>query len=125
MCKVITTIWILTIASPFTSELKVDQSIAHNGVCLTVTSFMAINTKSQRSMKHSNGPNLGSLKKRNKINLERCAMLGARLDGHIVQGHVDTVAGVTKIEEQNGSWLFYFGFKSGAGYVTVKKDPSV
>lgn len=112
---------ILTIASPFTSELKVDQSIAHNGVCLTVTSIDGDQYKVTAIDETLKRTNLGSLKSGDKINLERCMILGARLDGHIVQGHVDTVAEVTKIEEQNGSWLFYFRFKSGAGYVTVEK----
>jgi len=112
---------IITIAANFTPELKVDQSVSHNGICLTV---VAINgndyhvTAIDETLKRTN---LGSLKTGDKINLERCMKLGDRLDGHIVQGHVDTVAEVKKIEEQNGSWLFYFQYPKSSGQITVEK----
>ena len=109
-----------TIQCSFLDELKVDQSVAHNGVCLTVVSIkdktydvVAIDETLKRS-------NLGFLKEGDVINLERCTKLGDRLDGHIVQGHVDTVAKISKIVSQNGSWLMYFNFEN-QNYVTVEK----
>lgn len=112
---------ILTIATAFTPELKVDQSVAHNGVCLTVVEINGKEYKVTAIDETLKRTNLGSLKPGNKINLERCMKLGDRLDGHIVQGHVDTVAEVTRIEEQNGSWLFYFKYPYNSENVTVEK----
>jgi len=96
------------IRAPFTPELKVDQSVSHNGVCLTVTdiedgvySVTAIKETLLRS-------NLGKLKKGDKVNLERCVRIGDRLDGHIVQGHVDCTAACTAVKKEKGSWLFSF-----------------
>lgn len=109
------------IEAPFTSELKVDQSVAHNGVCLTVTeinksiySVTAIQETLQKT-------NLGQLKIGDKINLERCMLMNGRLDGHIVQGHVDQTGICTAVEEQNGSWFFTFEFDSSAKNITVEK----
>jgi riboflavin synthase len=109
-----------SIQCAFTSELKIDQSVAHNGVCLTVVAIkddvydvVAIDETLKRS-------NLGLLKAGDKINLERCTKVGDRLDGHIVQGHVDTSAKVTKIIPQQGSWLFYFQYDN-KDHVTVQK----
>ena len=112
---------ILTIATAFTQELKVDQSVAHNGVCLTVVEITGNEYKVTAIDETLKRTNLGSLKPGDKINLERCMKLGDRLDGHIVQGHVDTVAEVTRIEEQNGSWLFYFKYPYNSENVTVEK----
>ncbi len=112
---------ILTIATAFTQELKVDQSVAHNGVCLTVVEINGNEYKVTAIDETLKRTNLGSLKPGDKINLERCMKLGDRLDGHIVQGHVDTVAEVTRIEEQNGSWLFYFKYPFSSENVTVEK----
>ena len=112
---------ILTIATAFTPELKVDQSVAHNGVCLTVVEINGNEYKVTAIDETLKRTNLGSLKPGDKINLERCMKLGDRLDGHIVQGHVDTVAEVTRIEEQNGSWLFYFKYPYNSEKVTVEK----
>lgn len=112
---------ILTIATAFTPELKVDQSVAHNGVCLTVVEINGNEYKVTAIDETLKRTNLGSLKPGDKINLERCMKLGDRLDGHIVQGHVDTVAEVTRIEEQNGSWLFYFKYPYNSENVTVEK----
>lgn len=111
----------LTITTSFSAELKVDQSVAHNGVCLTVVEVNGkdyVVTAIDETLKRTN---LGSLKPGDKINLERCMKLGDRLDGHIVQGHVDTVAEVTRIEEQNGSWLFYFKYPYNPETITVEK----
>lgn len=111
----------ITVAAPFTSELKIDQSVAHNGVCLTVVNIhadeyevVAIDETLKRS-------NLGVQREGSKINLERCTKLGDRLDGHIVQGHVDTVAKVTSVEEQDGSCIYSFEFLSAPGHLTVEK----
>ena len=109
------------IEAPFTSELKIDQSVAHNGVCLTVTelnsSIYAV-TAIQETLQKTN---LGQLKVGDKINLERCMLMNGRLDGHIVQGHVDQTGICTAVEEQNGSWFFTFEYDSTAKNITVEK----
>lgn len=110
----------LTIESPFTHELKIDQSVAHNGVCLTVCNIdgrfyevVAIEETLTRS-------NFSNVKPGDEINLERSLKLSDRLDGHIVQGHVDTTATVEKTESREGSWLFLFRHEGGK-YSTVEK----
>ncbi|MFD2244806.1 riboflavin synthase [Pontibacter ruber] len=109
------------LSSPFTHELKIDQSVAHNGVCLTV---VAINGNSytvtaiDETLKKTN---LNSLKTGDKVNLERCMSANGRFDGHIVQGHVDQVAVCESVEDQNGSWLFTFKYDPTLGNVTVEK----
>ncbi len=111
----------ITVRSPFTSELKIDQSIAHNGVCLTVVDIMNDNytvTAIDETLKKTN---LGLLKVGDNINLERCMRLGDRIDGHIVQGHVDQTAVCNKVEETNGSWMFGFEYDSSKNNVTVEK----
>lgn len=110
-----------TIASTLSDSLQIDQSIAHNGVCLTVVSLSPGHhtvTAIQETLIKSN---LGELKIGDKINLERCTIAGARLDGHIVQGHVDQTAVCTRIEDENGSWLFTFQYDRAIGNVTVEK----
>lgn len=110
------------IKSPLTPELHPDQSIAHNGVCLTVTHtegelhwVTAIHETLQKT-------SLGAWKEGSLVNLERCMKLGDRLDGHIVQGHVDQTALCTERTEQGGSWLFTFEYEPAQkGYVTVEK----
>jgi riboflavin synthase len=109
-----------TIACSFVNELKIDQSVSHNGICLTVVGInddtydvVAINETLQRS-------NINSLKEGDEINLERCTKVGDRLDGHIVQGHVDTTAVVKSITDQNGSWIFFFEYEDSK-YITVEK----
>lgn len=111
----------ITISSPFSNELKVDQSIAHNGVCLTVVNINSpsyIVTAIDETLKKSN---LGLLKEGDKVNLERCLKLGDRLDGHIVQGHVDQTAVCTSIENKDGSWIFTFEYDASSGNITVEK----
>ena len=110
-----------TLSCPFTHELKIDQSVAHNGVCLTVVKIhediyevVAIDETLQRT-------NLGDQKVGAKINLERCMKLGDRLDGHMVQGHVDTVATVISVKEADGSWIYAFEFPKADGHLTVEK----
>lgn len=103
----------------FTDELKIDQSVAHNGVCLTVVSIDSdtyVVTAIDETLERTN---LGSLKIGDIVNLERCTKIGSRLDGHIVQGHVDTTATCTKIEDLNGSWKYHFSYDSSD--VTVEK----
>ena len=111
----------ISLSSSFTSELKIDQSVAHNGVCLTVVKIhediyevVAIDETLQRT-------NLGDQKVGAKINLERCMKLGDRLDGHMVQGHVDTVATVISVKEADGSWIYAFEFPKADGHLTVEK----
>lgn len=113
-----------TVKSAITHELKIDQSVAHNGCCLTV---VAINndeyvvTAIQESLDKTN---LGSWEIGSKVNLERCMQLGARLDGHIVQGHVDTTGECINVENLEGSWKYTFRYATdhptvGKGSVTV------
>lgn len=109
------------IESNIARELKVDQSVAHNGVCLTVVEIKndsyrvtAIDETLQRT-------NLGTLQAGDKINLERCMILNGRLDGHIVQGHVDCTANVTHIDNANGSWVYRFSHAAQALPLTVEK----
>jgi riboflavin synthase len=109
-----------SISAPFNSELKVDQSISHNGVCLTVTEIHESYYKVTAITETLRRTNLGQLKTGDGVNLERCMKLGDRLDGHIVQGHVDTTAGCVNIMEENGSWIFRFTYDPKAG-LTVSK----
>jgi riboflavin synthase len=110
-----------TIECPFTSELKIDQSIAHNGVCLTVVAIenneytvTAIDETLQRS-------NLRHWQIGTPVNLERCLRVGDRLDGHIVQGHVDITALCTSVQDLNGSWKYTFDYSPSKELVTVAK----
>ena len=109
------------IASSFSADLKVDQSVSHNGVCLTVVwvgdGFHWV-VAVQETLTKSN---LGKLQEGDKVNLERCMMANSRFDGHIVQGHVDQVGVCNSIEDKNGSWLFDFEYDALAGNVTVEK----
>ena len=116
----------LTLKCSFTEELKIDQSISHNGVCLTVVkkdaetyTVTAIGETLEKS-------NLGLLKPGDKVNLERSMPMNGRLDGHIVQGHVDQTARCTEVKEADGSWYFTFQYevnkdKASQGYMTVEK----
>jgi riboflavin synthase len=112
----------------FTNELKVDQSLSHNGVCLTVVEVNK-NSKTYKvtAIKETLlKSNLGLLEVGSKVNLERSMMMNGRLDGHIVQGHVDQTATCTKVEEADGSWYYTFEYafdkeKAKQGYMTVEK----
>lgn len=107
--------------SDLSHELKVDQSVSHNGVCLTVTKVTGKThwvTAVDETLKKSN---LGELAPGSKVNLERCMLNNGRFDGHIVQGHVDQVGKVTSIQNENGSWLFNFEYDPSLGNVTVEK----
>lgn len=107
--------------SDFTDELKIDQSVSHNGVCLTVTEKNENNywvTAIKETLRRSN---LGELKIGDKVNLERGMKIGDRLDGHIVQGHVDQTAICTSVNEENGSWIYSFQYDYEDGFITIPK----
>jgi len=110
-----------TIASVLSHELKIDQSVAHNGVCLTVVALSDTThtvTAIQETLEKSN---LLYLKEGMKVNLERCMQMNGRLDGHIVQGHVDQTAVCVLKKELDGSWEYRFKYDSSIGNVTVEK----
>ena len=116
----------LTMRCSLVDELKIDQSVAHNGVCLTVVSKTADTytvTAVQETLDRSN---LGQLKVGDKVNLERSMLMNGRLDGHIVQGHVDQTAICTEVSEADGSWYYTFTYRfdkamARQGYLTVEK----
>ncbi|MDE6085332.1 MAG: riboflavin synthase [Muribaculaceae bacterium] len=116
----------LKVACSFTDELKIDQSVAHNGVCLTVVSIDG-NTYTVTAIQETlDRSNLGLLKAGDRVNLERSMLMNGRLDGHIVQGHVDCTATCVEIEEVDGSRYFKFQYEVdpsliAKGYVTVEK----
>ena len=110
-----------TITSAISHELKIDQSVAHNGVCLTVVSLSDTSHTVTAIDETLNKTSLGYLKVGSRINLERCMQMNARLDGHIVQGHVDQTAVCVKREELDGSWEYRFRYDSTSGNVTVEK----
>ncbi|HLP11841.1 MAG TPA: riboflavin synthase [Flavobacteriales bacterium] len=112
---------IVTISSPISKELKVDQSIAHNGVCLTVVESNSTWHKVVAIAETLSKTELGKWKKGTKVNLERCLQMNGRLDGHIVQGHVDCVAVCDKVEDLGGSWKFYFSYDENETNVTIEK----
>ena len=109
------------IQSDISEELKIDQSVAHNGVCLTVVGLdknvhtvTAIDETLQKT-------NLGNWQAGHKVNLERCLAANGRFDGHIVQGHVDLTGTCLSVEDKNGSWLYRFGFPEGHHKLIVEK----
>lgn len=112
---------IITIWSPISAELKVDQSVAHDGVCLTVVEVSGSTHKVVAIAETLNKTSLGQWEKGSVINLERCLAMNGRLDGHIVQGHVDTTAVCTGIESQDGSWKFWFSHEANEKNITVEK----
>ena len=111
----------ITLECPFANQLRIDQSVAHNGVCLTVVKqgggqyvVTAIAETLQKS-------NLGLLQMGDEVNVERSMKLDALLDGHLVQGHVDQTAECTAVSEADGSWYFTFAYDAGQGNITVEK----
>ncbi|MDR1417508.1 MAG: riboflavin synthase [Prevotellaceae bacterium] len=111
----------ITLECPFAKELKVDQSVAHNGVCLTVVrcndrtyTVTAILETLQKS-------NLGLLRQGDEVNVERSMKIDSLLDGHLVQGHVDQTAVCSEVREADGSWYFTFTYDAAAGNITVEK----
>lgn len=111
----------LWIKAPFVNELKIDQSVAHNGACLTVTEINGDRYRVTVIRESLDKTMLGSLEKGDMINLERCMKLGDRLDGHIVQGHVDTYGICTDVMEDQGSWRFRFSHQQDDHFLTVAK----
>ncbi len=111
----------ISIQAAFTKELKIDQSIAHNGVCLTVIEILNDSYTVTAIKETLLKTNLAYLKKGDFVNLERCVRLNARLDGHIVQGHVDQTAVCTNIIEESGSWKYSFEYDLSYGHITVPK----
>lgn len=110
----------------FTNELKIDQSVAHNGVCLTVVKLDDDDYTVTAIQETLDKSNLGLLKVGDKVNLERSMMMNGRLDGHIVQGHVDQTAICTNVDETDGSWRYRFEYPLNTkmaveGYMTVEK----
>ena len=111
----------ITAASNLSQELKIDQSVAHNGVCLTVVA-LADGTHTVTAIEETlNKTNIGTFKIGDLVNLERCMKMNARLDGHIVQGHVDQTAVCTAYNELDGSWQYTFEYDATKGNVTVEK----
>ena len=110
-----------TISSPISSELKVDQSVSHNGVCLTVTELTEKTHTVTAILETMNKTNLNDLKVGHVVNLERAMRMNARLDGHIVQGHVDMKGTCVKKEEVDGSWFFTFKYQPSEKYILVDK----
>jgi riboflavin synthase len=108
-------------SSPLTSELKIDQSVAHNGVCLTVVEIDTQNYRVTAIDETLQKTNLGDLTVGQKVNLERCMLASARFDGHIVQGHVDLTGICTDVVDQQGSWEFHFSYPAESGQMTVEK----
>jgi len=111
----------IIIKSAITHELKIDQSVAHNGVCLTVVHINNDQYTVTAIKETLDKTNLKSLKVHDKVNLERAMKLGDRLDGHIVQGHVDQTAVCTHVEEANGSWIFTFKYDTSLNNITIEK----
>lgn len=112
----------ITMKCSFVNELKIDQSISHNGVCLTVVKKEADNYTVTAIKETLEKSNLGLLNIGDKVNLERSTRLDARLDGHMVQGHVDQTAVCTNVEEAGGSWYYTFEYEPAQDdYITVEK----
>ena len=110
-----------TIQTNITHELKIDQSVAHNGVCLTVVAISGKNYVVTAIKETLDKTNLGHLSENDLLNIERAMKLGDRLDGHIVQGHVDQTAVCTEISENDGSWIFTFVYDANANNITIEK----
>ena len=111
----------ITIKSNLSSELRIDQSVSHDGVCLTVIDVKN-NEYTVTAIKETlNKTNLEWLKINDTVNLERALKLGDRLDGHIVQGHIDQTASCVAIEESNGSWEYTFMYNENLGNITIEK----
>ena len=109
------------ITSPISNELKVDQSVSHNGVCLTVDATAENMHRVTAIEETLSKTNFNHLKENDTINLERCMQMNGRLDGHIVQGHVDAVAKCIDVEEKNGSWEFRFQFPAEFAHLIIEK----
>jgi riboflavin synthase len=111
----------ITVESAISNELKIDQSVAHNGVCLTVIALADGRHTVTAIEETLNKTSLGHLQAGDLVNLERCMQMNARLDGHIVQGHVDQTAQCIGFKELDGSWEYTFEYDTAQGNVTVEK----
>ncbi len=111
----------ISVQSSITNELKIDQSVAHNGVCLTVIAIENDVYTVTAISETINKTNLGDWKIGDSLNLERAMLLGSRLDGHIVQGHVDQTAICKEVREANGSWYFTFEYDKNLSNITIEK----
>lgn len=111
----------ITVHSPISHELKIDQSVSHNGVCLTVVQCNSHQHTVTAIAETLRKTNLGNLKIGDELNLERCMEMNGRLDGHIVQGHVDQVAKCLSVVEENGSWVYQFEYEPSPQNIIVEK----
>ncbi|WP_264512169.1 riboflavin synthase [Flavobacterium sp. N1719] len=111
----------ITVSSSLTQELKIDQSVAHNGVCLTVVAIQDNQYTVTAIQETLLKTNLGDWNVGDKVNLERAMKLGDRLDGHIVQGHVDQIGFCKEIKEAKGSWYFTFEYDASLSNITIEK----
>ena len=111
----------LTIQSRLASELKIDQSVSHNGVCLTVVKRNASSFTVTAIKETLDKTNLNNLTEGAIVNLERGLKLGDRLDGHMVQGHIDQIGTCIDVQSQNGSWIFTFEYEPSLGNITIEK----
>ena len=109
------------VKSPISEELKIDQSLAHNGVCLTITEISEGVHYTDAIKETLDKSNLGNLEVGGRVNLERSVRLNDRLDGHIVQGHVDQTAELIDVQDQNGSWVFNFRFNNKPLHTLIDK----
>ncbi len=110
----------ITLECTFANELKIDQSVSHNGVCLTVVKCDNVAYTVTAISETLRKSNMGLLKNGDVVNLERSMIMNGRIDGHIVQGHIDMTALCTKVADQNGSWLYYFEYDDDSA-VTIEK----
>ncbi len=111
----------IKVKSNITSELKIDQSVSHNGVCLTVVEIENDEYTVTAIKETLDKTNLNTLQVEDRVNLERAMKLGDRLDGHIVQGHVDQTGICTNVKEENGSWVFTFEYDASLNNITIEK----
>ncbi|WP_418264262.1 riboflavin synthase [Flavobacterium faecale] len=111
----------ITMDSSITNELKIDQSVAHNGVCLTVVEIKGNSYTVTAIDETIQKTNLGDWKTGDQVNLERAMKLGDRLDGHIVQGHVDQIGTCVAVENANGSWIYTFEYDETLNNITIEK----
>jgi riboflavin synthase len=113
--------FVFTIESDISHELKVDQSVSHNGVCLTVTAIDGNQHEVVAIEETLSKTSLGALQSGSIVNLERCMVANGRFDGHIVQGHVDQIGECTAVATRDGSWLYDFRYDPAQGNITVEK----
>lgn len=111
----------LWVSSPISAELKIDQSVSHNGICLTVVELREGAHRVTAIEETLRKTNLGGIQTGDIVNLERCMPANGRFDGHIVQGHVDQTGECLSVKEENGSWLFEFRYKPNPQNIVVEK----